>query len=225
MDHDYYAILGVPRTADSNAIKAAYKKLALTKHPDRNNKPNATAEFQLISEAYDTLINAEKRRIYDADCTTATKSPGEDVKNRQIAELTTWLQRLQRDRSEQEAAVQKIHIDIPRLSEEITRIEEEKDRILSEQAAEEKWVVSVTAALLGRRGDLAQKRQLRERAMSDLMERQRTNEEAVKDKLANIPSLRAKIEYLYSMEDKLKAQIKSIEREWREGIFGWNFEY
>lgn len=59
--HDYYAILGIPQSADPASIKSAYKRLALVKHPDRRrNEPKATAEFQLVSLApsFSSLLEA-----------------------------------------------------------------------------------------------------------------------------------------------------------------------
>lgn len=46
---DYYAVLGVARTANADTLKAAWRKLARIKHPDKNpGNPTATAEFQLV---------------------------------------------------------------------------------------------------------------------------------------------------------------------------------
>lgn len=48
--HDYYAILEIPPTADEALIKSSYRRLAKLRHPDKNpDKPNATADFQLVS--------------------------------------------------------------------------------------------------------------------------------------------------------------------------------
>ncbi|VEU34220.1 unnamed protein product [Pseudo-nitzschia multistriata] len=63
---DYYQILGVPRSAADAAIKKAYKKLAVKWHPDKNpGDEQATKNFQKISEAYATLSDEKKRKIYD----------------------------------------------------------------------------------------------------------------------------------------------------------------
>ncbi len=63
---DYYEILGVARDADADAIKKAYRKLALEHHPDRNNGSKAAEEkFKEATEAYEVLRDAEKRAAYD----------------------------------------------------------------------------------------------------------------------------------------------------------------
>lgn len=63
---DYYEVLGVPREASAEEIKKAYRRLAMQHHPDRNQGDKvAEAKFKEISEAYEVLCDAEKRRQYD----------------------------------------------------------------------------------------------------------------------------------------------------------------
>jgi curved DNA-binding protein len=63
---DYYATLGVPRTATQKEVKSAYRKLARKHHPDVNpGDASATERFQEINEAYEVLSDPEKRRKYD----------------------------------------------------------------------------------------------------------------------------------------------------------------
>lgn len=63
---DYYAALGVAKDASQEAIKRAYRKLARKYHPDVNpGNKDAEEKFKTVSEAYDVLSDAEKRKIYD----------------------------------------------------------------------------------------------------------------------------------------------------------------
>lgn len=63
---DYYAILGLPRTATPAEIDAAFRTLARKYHPDlQPEQEDATAQFKLASEAHEVLSDAERRREYD----------------------------------------------------------------------------------------------------------------------------------------------------------------
>jgi curved DNA-binding protein CbpA len=61
---DYYLILGVRRDEPVEGIRAAYRRLAKTHHPDRAG-PEGAAEFRHITDAYHALSNPEERRQYD----------------------------------------------------------------------------------------------------------------------------------------------------------------
>ena len=64
---DYYKILGVSRTCNSEEIRKRYRKLAMQYHPDRNPEdPAAEEQFKEIAEAYGVLTDPVKRREYDA---------------------------------------------------------------------------------------------------------------------------------------------------------------
>lgn len=64
---DYYEVLGVGRDADGDAVKKAYRKMALQYHPDKNPGDHTAEErFKEASEAYEVLSNPDRRRIYDA---------------------------------------------------------------------------------------------------------------------------------------------------------------
>jgi molecular chaperone DnaJ len=63
---DFYTVLGVERSASDDDIKKAYRKLAMTNHPDRNGgSKEAEERFKAITEAYDVLRDPQKRAAYD----------------------------------------------------------------------------------------------------------------------------------------------------------------
>jgi molecular chaperone DnaJ len=66
MAEDYYGLLGVARNATDAEIKAAYRKLAMKHHPDRNpGNKDSEATFRKINGAYEALSDAKKRKMYD----------------------------------------------------------------------------------------------------------------------------------------------------------------
>ena len=63
---DYYEVLGVDKGADLDAIKKAYRKMAMKYHPDRNpDNKEAEEKFKEVGEAYEVLSDADKRARYD----------------------------------------------------------------------------------------------------------------------------------------------------------------
>lgn len=67
MGKDYYKVLEVPRDANADTIKKAYRKQALRWHPDKNqdNKVAAEEKFKDIAEAYDVLSDPQKKAVFD----------------------------------------------------------------------------------------------------------------------------------------------------------------
>jgi curved DNA-binding protein CbpA len=74
---DLYIVLGVERDAETGEIKRAYKRLARRLHPDINpGDREAAARFRQILDAYETLIDPDRRRRYDAGQLTASATDG-----------------------------------------------------------------------------------------------------------------------------------------------------
>ncbi|HEY6423576.1 MAG TPA: DnaJ C-terminal domain-containing protein [Pseudonocardiaceae bacterium] len=65
MARDYYDALGVSRTASTDELQRAYRKLARQYHPDVNHDPGAEESFKEVSEAYSVLSDPDTRRRYD----------------------------------------------------------------------------------------------------------------------------------------------------------------
>lgn len=65
MARDLYEVLGVPKTADEDAIKKAFRKLAAKYHPDKNPGKESEARFKEINRANEVLSDKQKRALYD----------------------------------------------------------------------------------------------------------------------------------------------------------------
>lgn len=74
---DPYSVLGVDRSADADAVRKAYRKLAKEWHPDLNKSPGAAERFRELNAAYEILGDAEKKRLWDEFGEASTR-PGFD---------------------------------------------------------------------------------------------------------------------------------------------------
>jgi len=65
MSKDYYEILGIEKNATKDEIKSAFRKKARVYHPDINKAPDAEEKFKELGKAYETLMDDDKRALYD----------------------------------------------------------------------------------------------------------------------------------------------------------------
>jgi len=75
---DYYEILGVSREASKDDIKGAFRKKARQYHPDVNKEPDAEEKFKELGQAYEVLMDDEKRALYDRYGAEGLKNAGYD---------------------------------------------------------------------------------------------------------------------------------------------------
>jgi len=64
---DFYKELGISRTATTKEIKKAFRKLAVSFHPDKNKEEGAEEKFKRLNEANEVLANEDMRKMYDAE--------------------------------------------------------------------------------------------------------------------------------------------------------------
>ena len=97
-ERDYYELLGVPRDADEQTIKKAFRRLARELHPDVSDEPEAEVRFREVSEAYEALSNPETRELYDRYGHAGLRSGGFQPSHFDLGIVRRSLQRLLRRR-------------------------------------------------------------------------------------------------------------------------------
>ena len=79
MAKNFYAVLGVSQTATEEEIRRRFRQLARERHPDRfqgEDKPRAEREFQEVTQAFNVLVDPERRRVHDGDLASGTAAAG-----------------------------------------------------------------------------------------------------------------------------------------------------
>jgi hypothetical protein len=90
---DHYAVLDLPHSATQDEIKRRYRRLMREVHPDANaGDPGATREAARINRAFETLGNAEKRRLYDAQRAPAPERRASRPRNNKDRIYAYWAQ-------------------------------------------------------------------------------------------------------------------------------------
>ncbi|KAG0057584.1 DnaJ (Hsp40), sub C, member 17 [Gryganskiella cystojenkinii] len=136
---DWYAVLGVARTATTKEITKAYRKKALKVHPDKNPSPDAAKVFHELSQAYDLLLDPAARAAFDnllnvkvqakerTDRYDSTrKKMKEDLEMRENAS--------KKQQQDEKTAAMRMQYEMDRLKKENIRLREEREAELLREA-------------------------------------------------------------------------------------------
>ncbi|KAK2867838.1 hypothetical protein FQN49_003424 [Arthroderma sp. PD_2] len=205
-NHDYYAILQVPQTADSNAIKLNYRRLARARHPDKNRtNPNATSEFQLIQEAYTVLFDDDARRRYDLQYSSikrtsqATSTPRtapsshETTKQQRTGGWEKVLQQLEAKRALQNGDLLEKKKVQRRLQVEVTRLKEEIDKSTGDIAAMGTTLRSLSSFVNRKTQKTQEQRDQAQRERLDKIAAQRIKENMLKEQEGKVRKCKASL--------------------------------
>lgn len=96
MAKDYYFVLGVSRGADLHKIKRAYRTIVKKYHPDVSRSRDGGERFQEVREAYETLIDEEKREKYDRELNGQRANPRMSQIRRSASKKPSPLDHLER---------------------------------------------------------------------------------------------------------------------------------
>ncbi|KAI0798365.1 hypothetical protein GGR55DRAFT_684704 [Xylaria sp. FL0064] len=178
---DYYAVLGVLMTADTQAIRTAYRRLARVMHPDKNPSPNGKEEFQRLQAAYETLSDSKKRSDYDTtrpSWSTSTRPPASNAFGAQGDPRQAYnaaqtqvrakaLKKLQAQWSQQDMDIFEARWNVRKLHTEIERLRGEDAADTREAANQSSWWGNVSSLFFGVRSQAQEAKEERERRRLD----------------------------------------------------------
>ncbi|KAK5822498.1 hypothetical protein F5H01DRAFT_289552 [Linnemannia elongata] len=136
---DWYAILGVERTATSKEITKAYRVKALKVHPDKNPDPNAAKVFHELSQAYDLLLDPAARAAFDNLLNVKVQAKErsdkyDSVRRKMKEDLENRENAFKKQQQDEKAAALRMHYEMERLKKENIKKREEREAELLKQA-------------------------------------------------------------------------------------------
>ncbi|OCL03808.1 DnaJ-domain-containing protein [Glonium stellatum] len=207
---DYYDILGVSNTATIEIITSSYRRLALDRHPDKNpNNPGATAAFQLLSCAYQTIKDPDKRRAYDKEWPNIkrTQTAQKEAKRRQeeFAEAERKkaaednakkqkekcareerLRHLERLRSKYDGDIFELRRVVRRLEADTKRLQDQDNEELRKERERNSWWAYVTSPFYAPQKETEEEKQTREVERLQRLASKRIKEQDLAEKKAKL---------------------------------------
>ncbi|KAF9123501.1 DnaJ (Hsp40), sub C, member 17 [Mortierella sp. 14UC] len=138
---DWYAVLGVERTATSKEITKAYRVKALKVHPDKNPDPNAAKIFHELSQAYDLLLDPAARAAFDNLLNVKVQAKErsdkyDSVRRKMKEDLENRESAFKKEQQDEKAAALRMKYEMERLKKENIKKREEREAELLKQADE-----------------------------------------------------------------------------------------
>ncbi|KAF9279980.1 DnaJ (Hsp40), sub C, member 17 [Mortierella alpina] len=136
---DWYAVLGVERTATSKEITKAYRVRALKVHPDKNPDPNAAKVFHELSQAYDLLLDPAARAAFDNLLNVKVQAKErsdkyDSVRRKMKEDLENRENAFKKQQQDEKAAALRMHYEMERLKQENIKKRAEREAELLRQA-------------------------------------------------------------------------------------------
>ncbi|KAJ8126693.1 hypothetical protein O1611_g6945 [Lasiodiplodia mahajangana] len=228
---DYYAVLGVVMTADTQSIRAAYRRLARVTHPDKNPSPDGKEQFQRLQAAYETLSDPTKRMQYDftrpkpsafshpfAFGTTPQQDYGRPAaetasQEAERAARAQALEKLQTQRARQEIDIFETRRHMRKLEAEIANLQEEDAAEAREAASQTGWWKNVSSFFFGAGSQESKDlKEERERRRLDRNAAIRIKSLALSSKTSTLSALETVAQNTAMAIERLKHQIRMEEQ-------------
>ncbi|KAI9698646.1 MAG: hypothetical protein M1836_003755 [Candelina mexicana] len=242
---DYYAILDIPHTASLEVITRNYRRLARILHPDKDpGNPGATASFQSLVSAYETISDPDKRRAYDTQWVHIRNSQRtqQEAKKRQAEAAETELRKVAKEKANrQEEGKQRQnrlrHLEllkttydgeifevnrvVVRLVADLKRIQDQDDEELRKKSEANSWWAFFTSPIYGKPEETEQQRQEQETERLQRLARKSIKENDLSQRRAKLQNLQGALQDVTSKitaekrEEEKEARIQAAERQER----------
>ncbi|KAL8939634.1 MAG: hypothetical protein Q9211_002653 [Gyalolechia sp. 1 TL-2023] len=233
---DYYAILEVPQHATIDTVKRSYRRLAKVLHPDKNsNTSSATASFQSLVAAWETIKDPVRRREYDqkwvhirqckstreqvekqraGSFRTEPRDPAEETTQRkEQAILLERLRNLEGHRVSYQNQIYELERGIEKLATDLNRLRDKDDWELRKEREGDSWWTYITSPILGKLP-----KETEEQKQQQAIDRiQRLNVKRIKEndlgrQAASVQSLKEKLQDVNGKISAIEQKVEEMAR-------------